>query len=710
MKNREKIIEYLVKSFCYSMFLVTLIMTVVALFAKGTDREANIGSFESETFNKGWVVENGDTVKTLDLPATVDAKKGQFIYLRNKLPDDIPDDSSLMVRVTLQDIVISIDGKERSKFLTEYAVEKSYYSRRSYVVVELNKEDSGKEIEISLFVKDKGILNEVLIGPGNNVVYKVLHNDLRICITAIIVFALGFVLMVLALIIEGSIARGKSLVYFALMMMDIGIWVFSECGIRQLLLPAATLCNLTSYFSVEILGIFAALFFNEIQGRRRNQVYVILEIVSCFLCIFNCILHFTGVLEFHDTLIFVNIWLIAELVVLIAFLIMDIRSGEVKKYLIISAGIAMFVIMAGMEFYDYYTNPFHTIGFYMCIGLILLMIATLVQMVMDIIYDAHERQNVQMKMVVNTIKTIAGAIDAKDEYTGGHSERVGLYVAELAKEMADDYSFSEEDIRRVRYIGTLHDIGKIGVADNILNKGGQLNDYEFELMKKHALIGGELMKGMDNNLGDLEDGIRFHHERYDGKGYPEGREGSHIPLIARMLCLADCYDAMTSNRLYRNRLDDLDVRDEILKGSGTQFDPELTDIFVKLLDEGKIVPITLEGMSVNKEGDALQSSLLALKLSELQATYPMKNMYSSHIRMLYFIMKLMERKGINADSYIVKASDADTDVLTAMKPFLGKWDMCIRYNDEIYLVVVFDKKTDELKSFETALKRQGKLI
>jgi hypothetical protein len=167
---------------------------------------------------------------------------------------------------------------------------------------------------------------------------------------------------------------------------------------------------------------------------------------------------------------------------------------------------------------------------------------------------------------------------------------------------------------------------------------------------------------------------------------------------------------MTSNRLYRNRLDDLDVRDEILKGSGTQFDPELTDIFVKLLDEGKIVPITLEGMSVNKEGDALQSSLLALKLSELQATYPMKNMYSSHIRMLYFIMKLMERKGINADSYIVKASDADTDVLTAIKPFLGKWDMCIRYNDEIYLVVVFDKKTDELKSFETALKRQGKLI
>ena len=124
----------------------------------------------------------------------------------------------------------------------------------------------------------------------------------------------------------------------------------------------------------------------------------------------------------------------------------------------------------------------------------------------------------------------------------------------LARAMADDYGFTEEDILRIHYIGTLHDIGKIGVPDPILNKAGKLTDDEYTLMKKHVDIGAELMKGIGKGVDGLLDGILYHHERYDGKGYSSGLAGQDIPLIARIICLADCYDAMTMGEKRRRAL------------------------------------------------------------------------------------------------------------------------------------------------------------
>ena len=224
----------------------------------------------------------------------------------------------------------------------------------------------------------------------------------------------------------------------------------------------------------------------------------------------------------------------------------------------------------------------------MCVGLNVLMVSTVVQILIDQIREAKERQERQTQMIVNTIETMAGTIDAKDEYTGGHSERVGDFAATLAKEVAERYQFSERDIRRIRYIGIMHDIGKIGVPDRVLNKTGHLIDEERELMKKHVDVGADIMEAMDETVKGLSEGIRYHHERFDGKGYPKGLAGEEIPLVARIICLADSYDAMTSNRVYRKRLTNEEVREELIRCSGKQFDPELTEVFVKLLDNGEL--------------------------------------------------------------------------------------------------------------------------
>jgi diguanylate cyclase (GGDEF)-like protein len=142
---------------------------------------------------------------------------------------------------------------------------------------------------------------------------------------------------------------------------------------------------------------------------------------------------------------------------------------------------------------------------------------------------------------------------------------------------------SEEEIMNIRYIALLHDIGKIGVPDAVLNKPGRLSDTEYELMKKHTVIGGEILKDI-RMLPDLDVGAKYHHERYDGKGYPNGLKGNEIPKTARIICLADAYDAMTSNRIYRRHLSKEEVFDEIKRCSGTQFDPDIAKVFLNYLE------------------------------------------------------------------------------------------------------------------------------
>ena len=192
----------------------------------------------------------------------------------------------------------------------------------------------------------------------------------------------------------------------------------------------------------------------------------------------------------------------------------------------------------------------------------------------------HERDN---EIILESIETFTGFIDAKDPYTNGHSKRVAEYTRQIAKEMG----FHGEELDRIYYTALLHDCGKIGVPDNILGKPGKLTDEEFEIIKSHTVRGGEILHSF-KSLKDADEGALYHHERYDGKGYPEGRAGEGIPLIARMICVADSFDAMNTNRVYRKRLTKERIIEEIETNKGKQFDPKIADIMLKLLKEGKI--------------------------------------------------------------------------------------------------------------------------
>ncbi len=184
------------------------------------------------------------------------------------------------------------------------------------------------------------------------------------------------------------------------------------------------------------------------------------------------------------------------------------------------------------------------------------------------------------RMVMQIVKALSGAIDEKDTYTNGHSTRVAEYSMQIAKRAG--YSTKKQE--DIYMMGLLHDVGKIGVPDAIINKPAKLTDEEYGVIKNHPVMGARILKNI-TEFPQLATGARWHHERYDGWGYPDRLKGKNIPEEARIIAVADAYDAMSSRRSYRAALPQDVVRGEILSGKGTQFDPYFADIMLSMIDE-----------------------------------------------------------------------------------------------------------------------------
>ncbi len=212
-----------------------------------------------------------------------------------------------------------------------------------------------------------------------------------------------------------------------------------------------------------------------------------------------------------------------------------------------------------------------------------LIFRTQVQRVMSLQKKELELAKTQLELGNETVLTIARTVDAKDVNTSQHSARVAEYSVLIGKELG----FDDARCEQLKKAALLHDIGKIGIPDRILNKPDRLTDEEYAIMKSHVVKGGEILKSF-TLIEHVEDGALYHHERYDGKGYVHGLKGEEIPLNARIIGIADAFDAMTANRVYRKQLDMKYVIEEIKKGKGTQFDPKLADILLELIDIGRI--------------------------------------------------------------------------------------------------------------------------
>ena len=191
-----------------------------------------------------------------------------------------------------------------------------------------------------------------------------------------------------------------------------------------------------------------------------------------------------------------------------------------------------------------------------------------------------EQQELSRSLFEQTAKALVTAIDAKDVYSHGHSMRVADYSRRLAEMMGK----TEEECEQIYYAGLLHDVGKIGIADSILSKREGLTPEEYEEIKQHPVMGSQILSTITEHPY-ISVAAHYHHEWYDGTGYPDGLKGQEIPEIARIISVADAYDTMSSNRYYRNAIPQQMIREEIVKGAGTQFDPELAMLMQRLIDQ-----------------------------------------------------------------------------------------------------------------------------
>ena len=208
-----------------------------------------------------------------------------------------------------------------------------------------------------------------------------------------------------------------------------------------------------------------------------------------------------------------------------------------------------------------------------------------------------KRQMEYKSITLESLQAIARTIDAKDEYTNGHSIRVSYYSRLIAENMG----MQQDEIENIYYIALLHDIGKIAIPDSILNKPGRLTDEEFKIMKSHTTRGARILKGI-STIPQIIEGAKSHHERYDGTGYPEGLKGENIPLVARIICCADCFDAMASKRVYKEPFSLDVIIGEFERCSGTQFDPEIAKIVIGMISSGKLKPYSADNIYLGSDG------------------------------------------------------------------------------------------------------------
>ena len=197
-------------------------------------------------------------------------------------------------------------------------------------------------------------------------------------------------------------------------------------------------------------------------------------------------------------------------------------------------------------------------------------------------HDLMEEKQRGEHLIMQLVRTMSGAIDAKDSYTNGHSNRVAEYAKMIAKRAGYDDKYQE----KIYMMGMLHDIGKIGVRDDILTNPGKLPEAEYKRIQEHPAIGAGILRNI-TEYPELATGAHWHHERYDGKGYPDGLKGEQIPEEARIIAVADAYDAMSSTRSYRANLTQAEVRRRVEEASGTQLDPRFAQIMLAMIDEDK---------------------------------------------------------------------------------------------------------------------------
>lgn len=539
-----------------------------------------------------WEKPDGSS-EPITVPGKYDVAENETMVLTLQLPETYRE-QNLMIRSSLQDIRFYVDGKLRIEYDTSDTRIVGKNSASQYVFCPTSAADAGKEVRIELTThtgKYAGVVNEIYCGDKSELWEYIFE---KYGITMIIAF---FLLFAGAVTVIFSIALGIvyhlkfDMEYLGWCILLAAAWMLGESKLRQLLVPNASALSQLCFLMIMLGPLPIIYYIDSIQDKRHWKLLRWMEYVAILDFVVCCMLHLTGMADFIQTLPVSQGILAAILILVTGTVCYDLYHGYIRKNRYILVGLFVAVASVVVESLAVYFVVSIS-GIFIGIGMLVLFFANLVRTISQVRDLERTRQQQELRkrrkqmetMSLQMIQTLVTTIEAKDEYTRGHSHRVAEYSALIAKELG----WKQKDIFHLRNAAHLHDIGNIGISDAILNKPARLTDEEYAVIKEHTIIGAEILKNI-TLVKHVVEVARSHHECYDGTGYPDGRKGEEIPIEARIIAVADSYDAMRSRRIYRNTLKPEAIYEQFQKNRGVQFDPEITDTFLRLLDEGRLV-------------------------------------------------------------------------------------------------------------------------
>lgn len=576
----------------YILVILSLSLVGILQFTVKDESRGRI-SEESVTYKGEFIWKKADgNYEKIQVPGRYQVPAEETMTILTTLPLDYAE-NSLAIRSSLQNIRFYIDGELREEYDTSDTRLIGKNTASGYVFCTTSEADAGKEVRIELqsnTEKYSGVVNAVYCGDRTEIwEYLFQTYGMETVVASFLLFA-GIITIVFSIALSIVYQMKFDMEYLGWCVLVAAVWMLGESKIRQLLVPNPTALSSLCFVMILLCPVPISYYVDTLQEGRHKKAFAVIEDLAFLNLIICSALHITGYADYIETLPIAQAAIGVTVFLVAATFIWDLRRGyRIDGYA--AAGIIVALTAVVIDTASVYFVVSIS-GVFIGSGMIILLILCLIRTIRNIWKMESNKQKKEMdkhreqleEISLQLMQTLSTTIEAKDEYTRGHSYRVAEYSALIAREL----NWDEDEIRNLKNAAYLHDIGKIGIPDNILNKPVKLTDEELGVIKEHTVIGAEILKNI-TLIDHVKEAARSHHERYDGRGYPDGLRGEEIPLYARIIAVADSFDAMKSRRIYRSPLDDQVVYNEIFQNRGTQFDPELADIFLKLLDEERVI-------------------------------------------------------------------------------------------------------------------------
>lgn len=538
-----------------------------------------------------WEKEDG-TQEKIAVPGKYEVPAGETMTIVTTFPNNYKD-TSIAIRSSLQSVRFYVDGKLRTEYDTANTRPFGKDSASRYVFCPTYTRDAGRELKIELTSNTanySGVVNPVYSGDKADIWAFVFRSNGMESLIALFILFTGIITILFSFALRITYRTKFDIEYLGWCMLMGATWMIGESKLRQLWIPNVSILAALCFIIVMICPLGILLYVDTVQKSRYHRIYRWIELAACINFVVSVTLQLTGKADFIEALPASHVVLSVTFVAIFVTFIRDMLHGGSRGYHLALVGMVIALVSVLIEMVSVYFVVTIS-GLFIGIGLVILLFLNLIRTVRSVRNLERLRQKKELesrrrqteRISLQTIKTLSVTVETKNVYTNGHSQRVADYSALIAGALGWD----DKRINNLRNAAYMHDVGMIGIPDSIVNKPTRLTEEEYAIIQRHTLIGADILKDI-TLIEHVAEVAHYHHERYDGTGYPEGLSGEEIPIEARIVAVADSYDAMNSKRIYRNALEKEKIIEELESCSGTQFDPVIAELFVRLIREGKV--------------------------------------------------------------------------------------------------------------------------